>query len=73
MEPDLLLVLGLVVGVLSIPAMVSALSDGRAPRVAAITAIIAGGMMVYAINSKEGGYRVKDVPTVVYRVIGDFF
>ncbi|MFZ7092343.1 hypothetical protein [Primorskyibacter sp. 2E233] len=72
MDPDTTLVVGMVLAVLSIPAIVSALSDGRAPRAASITAIVAGGLMVYAINQKEGGYRIKDVPNVVYHVIGDF-
>ncbi len=72
MDPDTTLVVGMVLAVLSIPAIVSAFSDGRTPRVAAITLIAAGGMMVYAINAKEGGYRMKDVPNVIYRVIGDF-
>ncbi|WGW04986.1 hypothetical protein [Tropicibacter oceani] len=72
MDPDTTLVVGMVMAVLAIPAIVSALSDGRAPRVAAIMAILAGGLMVYAINEKEGGYRIKDVPDVVYHVIGDF-
>ena len=32
MDPDTVFVFGLVLGVLSIPAVVSAISDGRAPR-----------------------------------------
>ena len=72
MDPDTTLVVGMVMAVLAIPAIVSALSDGRAPRAAAIMAILAGGLMVYAINEKEGGYRIKDLPDVVYHVIGDF-
>jgi hypothetical protein len=70
MDADTTLVIGLVLGVLAIPAIVSALSDGRTPRVAAIVVIIAGGMMVYAINEKEGGYAISDIPKVIYRVIG---
>ena len=72
MEPDLSLVLGLVIGVFAIPAIVSAMSDGRAPRVASIAVLISGGLIVYAINAKEGGYRMGDVPKVIYRVVGQF-
>jgi hypothetical protein len=72
LDPDTTLVLGMVLGVLAIPAIVSAFADGRAPRVAAIVAIIAGGLMVYAINGKEGGYDLHEIPQVVYRVIGKF-
>ena len=69
--PDQILVAGLVLAVLAIPAIVSAISDARAPRVAAIVAIAAGGLMVWAINEKEGGYQMRDIPTVFYRVVGD--
>lgn len=71
MSPDEYLVAGLVLAVLAIPAIVSALSDGRAPRIAAIVAIAGGGMMVWGINGKEGGYQLREVPTVFYRVVGD--
>ena len=71
MDADTTLVIGLVLGVLAIPAIVSALSDGRTPRVAAIVVIIAGGLMVYAINEKEGGYAIGDIPKVIYKVIGN--
>ncbi|WP_425098127.1 hypothetical protein [Tropicibacter sp. S64] len=71
MDPDTTLVVGMVLAVLAIPAIVSAFSEGRAPRVAAIVVIVAGGLMVYAIQKKEGGYRFGDLPNVVYHVIGD--
>ncbi|MBS0125502.1 hypothetical protein [Thetidibacter halocola] len=70
MSPDVLLVTGLVLAVLAVPSMVSALSDGRAPRIAAVVAIAAGGLMVYAINQKPGGYTLSEVPTVFFRVVG---
>lgn len=71
MDADTTFVVSLVLGVLAIPAIVSALSDGRTPRIATIVVMIAGGMMVYAINQKEGGYSMGDIPKVVYKVIGD--
>ena len=71
MSPDQFLVLGMVLGVLAIPAIVSALSDGRAPRVAALVLVAAGGLMVHAINQKEGGYALRQVPNVFYHVVGD--
>ncbi|MFC6761082.1 hypothetical protein ACFQFQ_18870 [Sulfitobacter porphyrae] len=43
MDPDLALVLGIVIGALSIPSILSALSDRRAPRASALTILIAGG------------------------------
>ena len=71
MSPDLYLVVGMVMAVLAIPAIIAAFADGRAPRIAAIVLIASGGLMVWAINQKEGGYSVRELPTVFYRVVGD--
>ena len=71
MDPDTSLVVGMALVALSIPAIMSALSDRRAPRAAAVTLVIAGGLVVYAVNAKPGGYRLQDVPDVLYSVIGD--
>ncbi len=72
MDADTTFIIGLVLGVLAIPAIVSAFSDGRTPRVATVVVMIAGGLVVYAINEKDGGYRISDIPKVFYRVIGNF-
>ncbi|SEN97959.1 hypothetical protein SAMN04488103_11036 [Gemmobacter aquatilis] len=71
MNPDLFLVIGIILGVLSLPPMLSALSEGRAPRVAAILVLIAGALIVTAFTKKPGGYTVRDIPTAFYQVIGD--
>jgi hypothetical protein len=39
--------------------------------VATVVVMLAGGLMVYAINEKEGGHSFGDIPKVIYRVIGD--
>ncbi len=72
MDPDYLLVLGLVVGAFSVPSILSALSDRRAPRASAITILIAGGLVLLAVQSKPGGYQLDQIPDVFFRVIGDF-
>ena len=72
MDYDLALVIGLVVGVFSIPAIVSAISDGHIPRVAAIAVIVAGGLMVYAISGKPSGYSMDQIPNVVVGVVGRY-
>jgi hypothetical protein len=51
---------------------VSAFSDGRAPRASALTVLIAGGMIVYAINTHPGGYALEDVPDAVLHVIARY-
>ena len=72
MDSDLALVIGLVIGVLSIPAIVAAFSDGRRPRIATITLMAAGGLVVYAISTKPGGYTINDLPRVIASVVADF-
>lgn len=72
MEPDIALVAGIIVAVFAIPSMVSALSDRRAPRASAITVLIAGALVIYAIRSKPGGYSLQDVPDAFVRVVAQF-
>ncbi|UYV37021.1 hypothetical protein N4R57_18960 [Rhodobacteraceae bacterium D3-12] len=72
MDHDLALVIGLVVGVFSIPAIVSSFAERRTPRVAAITLIISGGLLAWAMTQKPGGYKIDQVPNVVVKVVGRF-
>lgn len=72
MNYDLILVLGIVIGVLTIPAILSAFLDGGAPRVAAVAAVVSGGMIVYALYNAPGGYAFADLPEVFTRVVAQF-
>ena len=72
MDPQLALVIGLVVAGFSVPAIVSAFSDGRAPRAAAIALVIGGGLAVWAFNQKPGGYRLEEIPQVFVEVVGRY-
>ncbi|MFD3190313.1 hypothetical protein ACFMPD_08570 [Sedimentitalea sp. HM32M-2] len=69
MDPDLTLTLGLLIGVLSIPSILSAVTDGRAPRASALTILIAGGLILFAVSSKPGGYQIDQIPEVVLGVV----
>lgn len=69
MDPDTLFVIGLGLGVLSIPAVVSSISKGERPRIATITLMISGVMLVWAMSNKPGGYSVESIPAVVARVL----
>ena len=44
MEPDLALTLGVIIAAFSVPSILSALSDSRAPRASALTILIGGGL-----------------------------
>jgi hypothetical protein len=73
MDTDLFLVLGTAICVLSVPACISALSDSRPPRGAAIMVMIGGGLLVAAVTQHPGGYAINDIPTALIRVIGHYF
>ena len=51
MDNDLVLVVGIILAVLSIPSILSAISDRRAPRASAITVLIAGGLILFAVQA----------------------
>ena len=72
MDPDLALVLGLIIGGLSVPGMMSAVSERRAPRASMLTILIAGGLLYYALDQKPGGYELRDIPDAFIDVIARF-
>lgn len=68
MDYDLVLVVGIVVGVLTVPSLFSAFMDGRAPRAGAILALIAGVLIAVAVGQRPGGYAIADIPDAFLRV-----
>ncbi|RFP87013.1 hypothetical protein DZK27_13120 [Rhodobacteraceae bacterium 63075] len=72
MDHDLFLTIGLIVAVFSVPSVISAISDGRTPRVAAIVLVVSGGLVAYAVTQKPGGYSMDQVPNVIVNVIARF-
>lgn len=69
MDPDLFLVIGLIVGALAIPSLLSAVSDSRAPRTGAILVLISGVLVVLAVQNKGGSYTIEGIPHVFSSVI----
>lgn len=72
MDSDLSLVIGIIMAVFAIPALLSAFSEGRAPRVGAILVMIASGLIVVAVLNRPSGYRLDEVPDAFVRVIGKY-
>lgn len=68
MDTDLMLVSGIILAVLSIPAMLSAFSEGRAPRLGAIVVLIAGILIFIAVSERPSGYNFPELPQVFGRV-----
>ena len=48
-------------------------SDSRAPRASALTVLIGGALILYAVQSKPGGYELGEVPDVFVSVVGRYF
>jgi len=72
MDWDLAYVIGIVLVAFAIPAIISALSDGRAPRTAAIAIMLGGGLVVLAIFNKPGSYSVASTPETFVQVVGRY-
>lgn len=72
MDPDLLFVLGLVLGVFTIPAIVSAIIDGRAPRTPAMLVIIGGLMIGYAVQQRPNAYGFDTIPETFVKVVARY-
>jgi hypothetical protein len=72
MQADLFLVIGIAVGVLALPAMLSAFSESRSPRSGAILVMISAGLIALAAIKNPQGYSIDDVPDVVSRVVHRF-
>lgn len=70
MPYDIYLTVGVVLLVFAIPSVVSALSDGHAPRVASILLLIGGGLVAWAATQKPGGYALTELPEVFVSVVG---
>ena len=70
MQPDVMIVAGMGLVVLSLPSILSAWADKRAPRLGALLLLGGGGMVLWAFRAREGGYSWAELPGVFYGVIG---
>jgi hypothetical protein len=73
LDPDLFLVIGIVLAVLTIPSLLSAYVDERTPRAGALLVLISGTLIVLALNQHPGGYAFKEIPQAFYRVAAHYF
>jgi len=71
-DPDLLFIIGCVIGVMTIPSLLSAFSEGRPPRGGAVTALMAGALIAYAVSLKPTGYAIGDIPQVFQVVVNRY-
>lgn len=71
MESDYYLVAGIVVGGFALASLVSAWTEGHLPRAGMLLALVSGGLIALAIISSPTGYRIEDIPTAFFRVVGE--
>ena len=69
MRFHILLVVGIVLAVFSVVAVLTALIEGRRPRVAAIMVLIAGGILALAVMQSDHGLRWEDIPNAFVAVV----
>ena len=72
MNTDLFLVIGVMLGVLAIPTLLGAYSEGRPPRAASIMVLISGTLVLLAVMNQPSGYAIEDVPDAFVRVFGRY-
>ena len=72
MDPDLFLVIGITIAILTIPSLLSAFIEGRTPRAGAILILISGTLIVLALKGHPHGYALGDIPGAFYRVVGRY-
>lgn len=69
---DLIFVLGVCLAVLILPAIVSAILDGRTPRTPALLLVISALMIGYAAFEKPSAYTLSNIPDVFANVIARY-
>ena len=72
MDTDLFLVIGIVVGALALPSLLSAFVEGRPPRLGAIFVLVGVVLIIVALTNHGRGYSFSEIPDVFIRVIGRY-
>lgn len=71
MDADLQIVVGTLLAILSLPSILAAFADGRAPKIGAAVLLVALALLAHAWAITPGGLSPSDVPFAFYRLIGD--
>lgn len=71
-DPDLIMIVGIVVAALSIPSIISAFSESRAPRLGIILIVTGAAMVAWSINAKPGEFSFEEIPDLFITVLGRY-
>jgi hypothetical protein len=73
MDTDLILSLGIVLLILTIPSLLAAWVEGRVPRLGALMILASSSMIVTALATRPGGYRFEEIPGIMVAVAARAF
>jgi hypothetical protein len=68
-DPDLVFVVGIIVGVAAFPALLNSFTHGRAPKLTALLFLASFTMITYSVVQRPSGYAVAELPGVFKRVL----
>lgn len=71
MNNDVILVLGVLIGAMAFPSIVSAFSAGRPPRAAIVYFVLGGGLISWVLIRQPNTYSVETFPALVVKVVAD--
>jgi hypothetical protein len=69
-DTDLYLTIGIILVVLTLPSLLNAWTEGRPPRIGALSLMVAAILIVIALTQRPSGYTFNEIPGVVLKVIG---
>lgn len=73
MDNDFILVLGVFIGAMAAPALVSSFSAGRSQRATLMYFVVGGGLISWAIYQQPNTYSVDGMPNLIVSVLADIF
>ena len=70
MDTDLYLTVGIILGLLTLPSLLNAWTEGRPPRVGAILLIVSVILISVALTQRPSGYSFGEIPKAMLKVFG---
>lgn len=69
MDWDLILTVGVLLLLLSLPSFVGGLGEGRLSRIGVLLVVLGAGMASFAVLSRPEGYTLQEIPEAMLRVL----
>jgi hypothetical protein len=72
MSNDLVLIVGIIIAGIGVPALITSFSESRSASASILMFALGGALIAWAAIAQPGGYTVGEVPAVFARVIAKF-